>query len=106
MKHQKTTQALAEKTGYIALGLAAVVASTAARAENAPSDNWLDKMISPVANPIYFEDPRIYSEVHPIFIEHWLPKNFDFSGGSVPLGGDVHVYAAQIRVKLTDRLAL
>jgi hypothetical protein len=39
-------------------------------------------------------------------MQHWLPNSFDFKGGSVPLGGEVRVYAAQIRVKLTDRLAL
>lgn len=70
------------------------------------ADNWKSKAISPVANPIFFEDPRITSEVRPIFMQHWLPDTFDFQGGSVPLGGDVRVYAVQLRYALTDRLGL
>jgi hypothetical protein len=39
-------------------------------------------------------------------MQHWLPDTFKFSGGSVPLGGDVQVYAVQLRYALSDRLAL
>src|ERR1044071_2250643 len=104
MKSKQLSQKLAGQGG-LAFGLAALVASTAAHAENQKLD-WQEKAIAPVCNPIFFEDPRIYTEVRPIFMQHWLPDNFDFNGGSVPLGGEARVYAAQIRVKLTDRLAL
>jgi hypothetical protein len=67
---------------------------------------WKDKLITPVTNPIYFEDPRITSEVRPIFMQHWFPNTFDYSGGSVPLGGDAQVYALQLRLALTEKLAL
>lgn len=77
----------------------------AAEPATAESD-WKSKLITPVANPIYFEDPRITSEVRPIFMQHWLPDTFDFSGGSVPLGGDAQVFAVQLRYALTERLAL
>jgi len=70
------------------------------------SPSWLDNTISPVANPIYFEDPRITSEVRPIFMQHYLPDNFYFNGGKAPLGGDVHLYAVQLRYALSDRLGL
>jgi hypothetical protein len=70
------------------------------------TETWLDKTISPVSNPIYFEDPRITSEVRPIFMQHYLPETFHFQGGNVPLGGDVRVYALQLRYALTDRLGL
>ena len=73
-------------------------------ADNGPS--WLDDTISPVANPIYFEDPNITSEVRPVYMYHILPDTFDFAGGSVPLGGQVQVMAVQARYALTDRLAL
>ncbi len=84
--------------------VACLAAITGARA--AENVDWQEKAIAPVANPIYFEDPRIYSDVRPIFMYHTLPDNFGYSGGSVPLGGDVQVYALQLRLKLTDRLAL
>jgi len=79
---------------------------SAAAGWSAETENWQQKAISPVANPIYFEDPRIYNEVHPVFMQHYLPDTFHFDGGKVPLGGDVRVYAVQLRYKLTDRLAL
>ncbi len=70
---------------------------------------WLwrkSKAISPVANPLFFEDPRITSEVHPVFMQHYLPDKFKFDGGSAPLGGQVRVYAIQLRYALTDKLGL
>lgn len=70
---------------------------------SAQSNNWQDEAISPVGNPIYFEDPRITTEVRPIFMHHWLPSTFDFAGGSVPLGGYVNVYALQLRYAINDR---
>jgi hypothetical protein len=90
-------------TGAAALLLAATTAGVSA-ADNGPS--WLDDTISPVANPIYFEDPNITSEVRPVYMYHMLPDTFNFAGGSVPLGGQVQVMAVQARYALTDRLAL
>jgi hypothetical protein len=73
-------------------------------AKDAP--DWKDKLISPVANPILFEDPRITSDVRPFFMYHWLPSKFDFDGGSVPLDGSVRVFAVQLRYALTEKLGL
>jgi hypothetical protein len=70
-----------------------------------PKADWKSGLISPVANPIYFEDARITSELRPIFMNHWLPDTFKFAGGSAPLGGEARVYALQIRYALTDKLA-
>ncbi len=68
--------------------------------------SWINDTISPVTNPIYFEDPRITSELRPVYMYHSLPNTFDYYGGKVPLGGDVQVFALQIRYAFTDRLAL
>jgi hypothetical protein len=92
-------------TGQIGL-MAAVLAASAATAFGTTNDTWLGSTISPVANPIYFEDPNITSEVRPIYMYHFLPDTFDFSGGHVPLGGQVQVMALQLRYALTDRLAV
>jgi len=90
------------QTGAVVLVLAAATAG----AIGADSPNWLDTTISPVANPIYFEDAKITSEVRPIYMYHFLPDTFDFYGGSVPLGGVVQVMAVQARYAVTDRLAI
>jgi hypothetical protein len=56
--------------------------------------------ISPMTNPVYFEDPRTLTEVRTIFAQHAVP----FRG---PLtGGNVQLLAAQVRVALTDRLSI
>ena len=72
---------------------------TTARADD-PSDSWKAKTISPVANPLFFESPFIESELRPIFVWHNIDKSF------VTGGGDVQVYAAQLRWAVTDRLAI
>ncbi len=61
--------------------------------------DWSKMTISPVINPVFFEDPQIQSEVRPIFMHQTIDK--DFATG----GGDLQVYAAQIRWAITDRLA-
>ncbi len=92
---------IASSTAVLTAALA-----TSASAGNANTTNWLDNTISPVANPIYFEDPRVTSEVRPVYMYHWLPDTFHFSGGTVPLGGQVQVMAVQLRYALTEKLGL
>lgn len=62
-------------------------------------DSRLDSMVSPVSNPVNFEDPRASSDVRVIYMFHKLDG--DFITGS----GDVQLWAAQARLALTDRLA-
>lgn len=87
------------------VGVTAALTNFPAQAQQEKLD-WKSETISPVVNPIYFEDPFIRSEARPIFMEHRLPKNFEFAGGKAPLGGDVQVYALQLRWAVTERLAL
>ena len=62
------------------------------------SDRCFDDFISPMTNPVFFEDPRSLTEARAIFINHNLPA---------ALGGNsVQVYALQLRARLTDRLSL
>lgn len=66
----------------------------------APSDQCFSCFISPMTNPVFFEDPRTLSEVRFIFLNHVIPNR-------APLvGGDVQVLAAQVRAALTDRLSI
>lgn len=93
MKTIKTTLA-AVGAGFFAIG---------ALAQDAAID-WTDMTISPVLNPVFFEDPTIRTEVRPIFIHHNISRGFP---SAFPLGGgDVQLYAAQIRWALTDRFAI
>ncbi|MCX8071421.1 MAG: hypothetical protein N3C12_03060 [Candidatus Binatia bacterium] len=64
-------------------------------------DTWakgFDDLISPVSNPTLFEDPRVTTEVRPIFVYHEISDQF------VSSGGNAKVAAVQLRVALTDRL--
>jgi hypothetical protein len=63
-----------------------------------PSDHCYDDFISPITNPVFFEDPRNLTEARLIFLNHKVP----LAAG----GGDVQLYALQIRAALTDRLSL
>ena len=54
----------------------------------------------PVSMPLYFEDPFINTDLRLLYIWHGIP------GGSQLRGGEVQVFAAQIRVALTERLQL
>jgi hypothetical protein len=62
--------------------------------------DWARMTIAPVINPVFFEDPQIRSEVRPIFMHQTIDKGFATGGG------ELQVYAAQIRWAVTDRLAI
>ena len=62
------------------------------------SDHCFDGFISPMTNPVFFEDPRTLTEARMIFLQHSVPP----AAG----GGDVRLIAAQFRAALTDRLSL
>jgi hypothetical protein len=62
------------------------------------SDHAFDYFISPVSNPLRFEDPRALTEIRPIFIYNWTPhSNFPFQGGGVGFFG------TQLRLAITER---
>ncbi len=60
----------------------------------------LDQIAEPVSNPVNFEDPRIVSNLKPIFAYHKIDDKF------VTGGGDVRIYALQARFALSDDLAI
>ena len=53
--------------------------------------------LNPVTQPTLFESPTIQGEVRPIFIHHRFT--------SETIGGDLQLYALQLRVPITDKLA-
>ena len=65
-----------------------------------PTSTDFCSFISPMTNPVFFEDPRTLSEVRIIFVNHVIPNR-------APLGGgDVQLLAAQMRAAITDRLSI
>ena len=62
------------------------------------SENAFDEFISPMTNPIFFEDPRNLTELRGIFWNHRVP----IAAG----GGRIDLYALQIRARLNDRWSL
>jgi len=62
------------------------------------SDHAFDDFISPMTNPVFFEDPRNLTEARAIFANHKVP----IAAG----GGDVQVYALQLRARLSENVSL
>ena len=67
-----------------------------------PSDHCFDDFISPMSNFIFFEDPRTLTEARAIFLHHELPNPV---AAGIP-GGEVQLYAVQLRFALSERLSL
>jgi hypothetical protein len=88
------------------LGAFALTLAATTFAADQATASWLDNTISPVSNPILFEDAKVNSEIHPVYMYHMLPDTFTFAGGKIPLGGDVQVMAVQARYAVNDRLAI
>ncbi len=59
-----------------------------------------DEMISPISNPVNFEDPRINTEARFIYLYHEIDDNF------VTGGGNAQIYALQLRFAVTEDLAI
>ncbi len=64
----------------------------------ARSDRRFAGFISPMTNPVFFEDPRINTEAKFLFLQQKIP----LAAGS----GDVQLYGVQVQAALTDRLSI
>lgn len=62
------------------------------------SDHSFNSFISPMSNPVFFEDPRSVTEARAIFLQHRVPT----AAG----GGDVQLYAVQLRARLSEYVSL
>ena len=62
------------------------------------SDHAFDRFISPMTNPVFFEDPRNVTEMRAIFLDHKVPA----AAGD----GDVQLYALQLRARLSENVSL
>lgn len=64
---------------------------------NLETDHDFDRFISPMTNPVFFEDPRMLTEARFIFANHHLPDALT--------GDNIQLYALQLRARLTDNLS-
>jgi len=64
------------------------------------SEGCYDDFISPMTNPVYFEDPRQLTEVRGIFIHHNIPSLLGLPSD------ELRLYALQVRLRLTENLSL
>jgi hypothetical protein len=64
------------------------------------SDHAFDDFISPVTNPVWFEDPRSLTQVRGVFINQQIPED------SILGGGDFQVYGMQAWLALNERFSI
>lgn len=64
----------------------------------AHSDHGFADFISPMTNPVFFEDPRTLTEARVIFLNHHLPSGLG--------DNNVQLYATQLRAALTENISL
>ncbi|MCI5066584.1 hypothetical protein MRY87_12750 [bacterium] len=96
----KTKQHISSRLRSLGL-FAGVVACSMFSLQASPAEaDRLDDMISPIINPVNFEDPRIRSEIRPLFMYHEIDEDF------VTQGGDVQLYALQARFAISDDFAI
>jgi hypothetical protein len=92
-----------KSTGALALACLSQLALHSVAAE----PTLQEKSVSPVTNPLFFEDPYIRTEIRPIFAYHRIGDDLLNGVGLNGISeGDVRVYALQIRYAVTDRLAI
>ncbi len=84
------------------IGLLGVVVAVSGGAAVAAEDPFV-VFQTPITNPTNFEDPRVLSDLRPIYIRHHISDDF---AGNVLDGGHVDVFALQMRFAVTERLAI
>ncbi len=63
-----------------------------------PSDHCFDNFISPMTNPVFFEDPRTLTEARFIYLNHRIPSTLG--------GNNVQLLALQLRGAITENLSI
>jgi hypothetical protein len=62
--------------------------------------NGHQRYVPPLSSPLFNETPYITTEARPIYIHHEIPNDF------VTGGGDIDLFALELRVALTERLGI
>lgn len=59
-----------------------------------------ENFFEPIGQPLYFESPLINTNIRLLYIHHDFPEKSQIGGG------DLHVFGAEARLAVTDRLAV
>ncbi|MEZ5302086.1 MAG: hypothetical protein R3F11_15800 [Verrucomicrobiales bacterium] len=101
------------KSLALSLPIAAALCGSAFAGEIAPPPPPVDMPVAgfesarrPITNPTLFDLAIPQSYVHPLFLYQSLPSSISTEIGSVPLDGDLQVYAIQLQWAVTERLAI
>lgn len=94
---------LSKATAMFVRGLACLAAVTLGSARAARGGAFGD-FISPVSNPVNFEDPRSTTEIRPIYAYHSISNTFPLPG--TINGGDAHIAGVQARFAVTHRFSI
>jgi hypothetical protein len=62
------------------------------------SDHAFNDFISPMTNPVFFEDPRALTEARTIFLTHKVPSALG--------GGSVRLFAVQLRARISENVSI
>jgi len=62
--------------------------------------------IRPITNPTLFDLAVPRTQLHAIYINHQFPDQISSTGGAVPLGGDLNLYALQLEYALNERTSI
>jgi hypothetical protein len=59
---------------------------------------------APVSNPLFNETPYITTEARPMWLRQEIPHHIKVGNSNVALGGNIDVFAIQLRAAITQRL--
>jgi hypothetical protein len=96
---------LASLTALLGTAMAGTIVTDPAAAPSV-STTGFEKARRPISNPTLFDLALPTTNLHPIFMYHRLPDRVNTTIGSLPMGGDVQVYALQFEIALNDRLSI
>jgi hypothetical protein len=71
-----------------------------------PSEPCFDDFISPMINFVFFEDPRTLTEARAVYVYHTTPNPVGNLGGTGVPGGNIELFAVQVRAALNERLSV
>jgi hypothetical protein len=101
------------RTKSIIAGSSALLAAATFQVQSAQA-GWMDKLdfhgslgeggfehyVPPLSNPLFNETPYITTEIRAIQLHNDIPEKF------LTQGGNIDIYAAEVRLALTDRLGI
>jgi hypothetical protein len=72
-----------------------------------PANGAFEDVVRPMTNTTLFDLALPTTNVRPIFMHHALPGRVSTAGGgTLPMGGDVQIYALQFEIALSERLSI